>query len=230
MKNIKVFILCLSIYAFFNTFYCHNNLKAEKSLTKSNSELKHYYVQNTDVLAGKFDDEFVPDDNSSTNTKKPVKSIDRYYYSSEEELIKEVYDSLQTDYEYNFRGSKYSPGQVKAMLTTITYQNDYLKLLDTLLEHGFATPFITPKQDFDILSMTYAAASSDKTDYLNVLIKHGADLTIVQDLDGATLLHAAARNGNIDLAKKVLDAGIPVNIEDKRSKTPVYFAIENNEY
>ena len=230
MKNIKVLTICFAVYAVFFHFNEINSVNSNKCLSSKHSELKHYYVWNKDILAGRLEDEFVPENTSKTISPKPTKNIDKYYYLPEEKLIQEVYDSLKTDYDYNFRGSKYTAGQVKAMLTTITYQNDYLKLLDTLLEHGFAKPFISEKDDFNILSMTYAAASSDKIDYLNVLIKHGADLTIVQDLDGATLLHAAARNGNIELAKKVLDKGVPVNIEDKKGNSPIYYAVENNEY
>ena len=228
MKNIKVFILCFSIFTVF--IYGINCRTADKCFISQHSELKHYYVENNDILAGKLEEEFVSDDTSTSNTPKPRKDVYKYYHLSEDKLIQEVYDSLQTDYDYYNRGYKNTPGQVKAMLTTITYQNNYLKLLDTLLEHGFAKPFISENDDFNILLMTYNAACDDKIDYLNVLIKHGADLTVVQDLDGATLLHAAARNGNIDLAKKVLEAGVPVNIEDKRSKTPLYFAVENNEF
>ena len=230
MKNIKVLTICFAVYAIFFHINEINSVNSNKCLSSKHSELKHYYVWNKDILAGRLEDEFVPENTSKTISPKPTKNIDKYYYLPEEKLIQEVYDSLKTDYDYNFRGSKYTAGQVKAMLTTITYQNDYLKLLDTLLEHGFAKPFISEKDDFNILSMTYAAASSDKIDYLNVLIKHGADLTIVQDLDGATLLHAAARNGNIELAKKVLDKGVPVNIEDKKGNSPIYYAVENNEY
>ncbi len=230
-KHIIYFIILLGLCLF--TFIRIQNYITDKKYSKHNKKahLTHHYVQNIDYFAAKLSDELITDDLPKSNSSvKPRKNVENYYYLSEDKLIEEVYDSLKTDYDYYERGSKYDPGQVKAMLTTITYQNDYLKLLDTLLEKGFATPFITPKQDFNILLMTYAAASSDKIDYLNVLLKHGADLTIVQELDGATLLHAAARNGNIDLSKKVLDAGVPVNKEDKRSKTPVYYAIENNEY
>ena len=230
MHTIYIIILLgLCLYTFLRIQNYLTNKKYSKDDKKAH--LTHNFVQNTDYLAGILSDEFVPnDDQNSKNSVKPRKNVDNYYYLSEDKLIEEVYDSLKTDYDYYQRGTKYYPGQIKAMLTTITYQHGYNKLLETLLINGFATPYITPKQDFNILSMTYAAAVSDKREYLNVLLKHGADLTVVQDLDGSTLLHAAARNGNIDLAKKVLDAGVPVNIEDKRSKTPIYYAIENNEY
>ena len=48
---------------------------------------------------------------------------------------------------------------------------------------------------------------------------------------GKTLLHSAAQNGNISLAKKVLEAGVDIDSPTFRlKKTPLYFAVANNKY
>ena len=48
---------------------------------------------------------------------------------------------------------------------------------------------------------------------------------------GKTLLHSAAQNGNISLAKKVLEAGVNIDSPTFRfKKTPLYFAVANNKY
>ena len=119
MKNIKVFILCFSIFTLF--IYGINCLIADNCSTSQYSEFKHYYIENKDILAGNLKDEYGAENSSTSNTTKPRKDVYKYYHLSEDKLIQEVYDSLQTDYDYYDRGYKDTPGQVKAMLTTITY-------------------------------------------------------------------------------------------------------------
>ncbi len=142
----------------------------------------------------KFEKEFVP--TIPREATGPKKDIANYYYLTEEQLIKEVNDSFKTDYDYYIRGSKYNRGQVKATLTTITQQKNYLKLLELLLTKGFATNFMGQNEDFDILSMTYYHAATDNREYLEILLKHGEESFhhIVLTLN---LLHASIESLNI---------------------------------
>ena len=57
------------------------------------------------------------------------------------------------------------------------------------------------------------------------------DDKIENELDiGKTLLHSAAQNGNISLAKKLITSGISLNKETKKGYTPLYYAVKNNHY
>ena len=218
------------------TLIKNNNTHKETNPTKTNADksfeenkLKEFKKKFIDKKENKskFEQEFIP--TVPREATGPKKDIANYYFMSEEQLIKEVNDSFETDYDYYIRGTKYNRGQVKATLTTITQQNNYLKLLELLLTKGFATNFMGQNEDFDILSMTYYHAVSDNREYLEILLKHGGDLKSEQ-YDGMTILHAAAMNNNIELAKRVLDAGVPIDKKNKSGQTPLYFAIKNNCY
>ncbi|MBP5467998.1 MAG: ankyrin repeat domain-containing protein, partial [Candidatus Riflebacteria bacterium] len=200
---------------------------ADKSFEENKlKEFKEKFIDKKENKS-KFEKEFVP--TIPREATGPKKDIDNYYYLTEEQLIKEVNDSFKIDYDYYIRGTKYNRGQVKATLSTITQQKNYLKLLELLLTKGFATNFMGQNEDFDILSMTYYHAATDNREYLEILLKHGGDLKSVQ-YDGMTILHAAAMNNNIDLAKRVLDAGVPIEKKNNSGKTPLYYAIKNNCY
>ena len=45
---------------------------------------------------------------------------------------------------------------------------------------------------------------------------------------GLTLLHSAAKKGNLSLAKRVLDAGVTVDKKTNAGMTPLDYAIKNN--
>jgi ankyrin repeat protein len=43
-------------------------------------------------------------------------------------------------------------------------------------------------------------------------------------------LHAAARSGNTDILRYLLDEGIDVNIRNTGGYTPFFFAVKGNKY
>lgn len=68
------------------------------------------------------------------------------------------------------------------------------------------------------------AASNGSADTLNVLLEHPIDVNI-QDGDGNTALHLAAKTGNVECAELLLDSkNIKANRLNKKGFTPAYLA------
>ena len=62
------------------------------------------------------------------------------------------------------------------------------------------------------------------TNYIMALLGSGADLNCVDDY-GQTVLHAAARDWNPDVARFLIDHGADINKADNYGRTPIFTAI-----
>lgn len=141
------------------------------------------------------------------------------------------------------------PLMIKPFLADIAIKKDFSRLLAIISRPDFH-PIDEPQALNEIVNQTVfymvlVAAELDKRDCVNVLLANGADIkseyvegkkrfsdnrnnnAIIES--GKNLLHCAAQNGNITLAKKVLEAGIDVNKPTKLGNTPLWFAITNNQ-
>ena len=71
------------------------------------------------------------------------------------------------------------------------------------------------------------AASCDKQNAFQMLIKSGADASL-KDNEGFSLLHFAAQGGNTSIINKLLSLGLDIHLKDVYGKTPLTRAIEKN--
>ena len=152
--------------------------------------------------------------NNSANEKNKISDEDREKYAhlyslSEEELIEILIDDEHQN----------------KILTKIALDKDYGKLLTELIKNNSSLLKAEANSDNPLI---YAAEKNSRK-CVDVLINHGADLKVELD-DGGTLLHIAAQNSNIPLAKQVLVAGIPFDKKTKFGKTPLYYAIKKNDF
>lgn len=79
----------------------------------------------------------------------------------------------------------------------------------------------------DKYAIHYAAAKTDSTEVIQILIDAGADLE-ARDAHGATALISAAFNQNAGVTTSLLAAGSNVAAEDDNGATALHFAALNN--
>ena len=75
--------------------------------------------------------------------------------------------------------------------------------------------------------MLHVAVEGRRVDILASLLEHGVDPNLpLLEQKGGTGLHMAARSGDVDSARLLLDYDADVNAADNRGKTPLDYAIE----
>ena len=57
------------------------------------------------------------------------------------------------------------------------------------------------------------------------LLANGANHTARTDIQGETPLHIAARHGNVEGLRKLLEGGADVNVRDIHGRTPLHLAV-----
>lgn len=62
-----------------------------------------------------------------------------------------------------------------------------------------------------------------------LLMNHGANIHM-QDKNGLSPLHIAARGGFANITKLLIDNGSDVNTRDRFGKTPIHWASESGEF
>ena len=67
-----------------------------------------------------------------------------------------------------------------------------------------------------------------KTDFVQLLVDHGADVN-AKDCFGMTSLHLAAMRGNLNLMKILLEKDADVNATDEKGGTPIDVAVLNEQ-
>ena len=65
-------------------------------------------------------------------------------------------------------------------------------------------------------------------DIAKLLIARGANINVLEDMFGFTPMHAASVEGHTNVVKLLLDAGADVNARNYFGRTPLYFALCNN--
>ena len=190
------------------------------------------------------------------NNKKVLEEIDKYeteFYKKTAEL--EIMDEKQLlasfDDFLNFY-KKYgditkdkeflkvsSKDHMISEYAKVAMNNDYSIVFQKLIDNGF-----DPRSwSFNGLPVIFCSAEKNSYKCLNILLNMG--LNLKQELresklsrfgfkfnidEGKTLLHSAAQQGNIDLANRVLKAGVEIDRKTKKGNTPLLYAIKNNQY
>lgn len=94
-----------------------------------------------------------------------------------------------------------------------------------LLKHGAKVNVYTPDGNTPLGE----AVKNDSKELVDLFIKHGADVNFCKPERGLTPLHVAAINGNVSLAKYLIQRGAKVDAKDTTGKMPVDYAREYEE-
>ncbi len=162
---------------------------------------------------------------------RPAKDTWKYYPLSEDQLIEEVKDSRINDCDYYNRDKKITANDARDTLIHICKQSYYYRLLDEIMTNGFAPKYTTATKTISlnafVVEPVCSPVNADKEEFLNVLIKHNANLKAERLYDGYNLLHASAVIGNTNIAKIGIKAGISINKPSNDRTTPIVLAIKN---
>ena len=87
-----------------------------------------------------------------------------------------------------------------------------------------------PVDSFDGYGRTalQQAARYNRTDVIHELLQRGADVNKRNRYDGLTALHWSAMNNRTDAIRLLLENGASTTIKDKKGRTPIDVARENN--
>jgi ankyrin repeat protein len=87
---------------------------------------------------------------------------------------------------------------------------------------------------FELNKQLYTAVLAGRNEVIEHLIKDGADLYSQEgkelrqyDNEENTLLHIAARNGDLDIVKLLISLGTQIDVKNRRLQTPLLWAIHN---
>ncbi len=83
---------------------------------------------------------------------------------------------------------------------------------------------ITANENFPGESVYNIASEGENIDGLKKLHASGAKLTLPSPKTGHTPIHAAARYGNAEMVKTLLDLGVPVELKDRNGHTALHIA------
>ena len=206
---------------------------------------KHYKAQE---IENKSENKEKPASSNNNNKKEKI-HLEKYLVFSEESCLLDAEIDFKQDNEYVFCPVgpvviPFQPMMVRLFMAQVAIEKDYSLFLEKLIQKDFH-PINEPEKFHDIntkviLSMVVHAAEKNSSKCVEVLINNGADIKMeapkpkekqkILVEEGKTLLHCAAQYGNIDLMKKVIAAGVPIDKKTASGKTPLYFAVKNNQY
>ena len=83
---------------------------------------------------------------------------------------------------------------------------------------------ITANENFPGESVYNIASEGENIDGLKALHASGAKLTLPSPKTGHTPIHVAARHGNAEMVKALLDLGVPVELKDRNGHTALHIA------
>lgn len=136
-------------------------------------------------------------------------------------------DLRDAHYNYSALGAALTPEQVSRPLR--------LEMAELLLKNGANPNFPEGKQGRTLLEelTRITGCPSDEKSYrhiweprgeaMELLIRHGADVNLVNRENGNTPLHYAAASGNPDLVRLLLEHGAEVNAVNRGGYTPLYY-------
>jgi ankyrin repeat protein len=109
-------------------------------------------------------------------------------------------------------------------------ENGNLFLVRLLIEHGAD---VQSKDKHDVTPIRLAARGhrgvssedSSRTEIIRLLRDRKASINETNDY-GLTLLHEAAANGHVEVARYLVDSGLQINATDKNHRTPLHYAAE----
>ena len=100
-----------------------------------------------------------------------------------------------------------------------------LEVVAVLLRLG-VDPNIQGRSDHTPLyCVANECASETGPEVVRALVRAGADINACGGVTRATALHMAARRGNVEIARALLDSGAAVNARDRKGDTPLQRAI-----
>lgn len=163
--------------------------------------------------------------NSNADKSEDKNKIDSKITLSEvEKKYKEKYAHLYELQENDLIEILSDDENQNLVLTKIALDKDYGKLLNEIIKKN--NSWVNSDKIGEIPLVYAAEKKSEKC--IDVLVNHGADLKFELE-DGRNLLHIAAQNNNISLAKRALMAEISVEKKTKEGKSPMYYAVKNND-
>ena len=152
------------------------------------------------------------------------KNVNKFKSLSEDELIKEVDYFVSGKYVYYDAEKETTKEYVIQELLSLSVQNNYVKLLDEVL-----TKIVDRLHNINTYyPQARIALQSNHMDCFELFMKHGLDIKKRGISDN--LIHTAAWQGNVKIAKYILDAGIPIDQRNSHKETALIIAINNNQY
>ncbi|CAK4085205.1 unnamed protein product [Aphanomyces euteiches] len=82
--------------------------------------------------------------------------------------------------------------------------------------------------DGDVIPTLYEAAPDGRLDLIREMGQSVA--LLVKDSNGNTPLHAAARNGHVEIVMELLSRGADVNLQNKHGQTALHEAVNNRDF
>lgn len=195
--------------------------EGKKQLELARKELSDFYVN----IMKKYKKE-----NFSISEEKLIED-----YNSFLSILKK-YDSIRV-----MPGFYYNYNYIIYFYVRKALDEDYSKLLEEMMNNKNFSP---KNWKFNYMPTVFYLAEKDSRKCLDLIID---DCDLKEELvsekdkkiyekddkykieEGLTLLHLAAKRGNLTLAKKVLEAGVSVNKKTKEGITPIDYAIKNNQ-
>ena len=162
--------------------------------------------------------------NNTGSEKSEEKKDEKLTFNEVEKKYKEKYAHLYDLSENDLIEILVDDEQQNFVLTKIALDKDYNKLLNEIITKNSS---LINSDKFGDNPLVYATEKKSRK-CADVLINHGADLKFELE-DGRNLLHVAANNNNISLAKQALLAGVPIDKKTKSGNTPLYYAVKNND-
>ena len=114
--------------------------------------------------------------------------------------------------------------QLEELATVCTYIGD-TGHLELLLKSGLSVNTWC-RNTTRPLTLLHLAATEDQAQVVLLLLRLGADASVVLGAAG-TPLHQAAFYSNVLTVKVMIEAGCPVDVVDSNGATPLHFAAQN---
>ncbi len=166
----------------------------------------------------------VNSDSSADKSEEKDKTESKITFSEVEKKYKEKYAHLYELQENDLLEILSDDENQNLVLTKIALDKDYSKLLNEIIKKNNS---LVNSDKIGDIPLVYAAEKKS-TKCVEVLVNRGANLKFELE-DGRNLLHIAAQNNNISLAKQALMAEISVEKKTKEGKSPLYYAVKNND-
>ncbi len=99
------------------------------------------------------------------------------------------------------------------------------ELVMALLRHGAAPDIRDSGGHTPLYRAANECASGTGPEIVRILVRAGADVNARNGVTRATALHMAARRGNAEIARALLDCSAATEIQDKKGDTPLQRAI-----
>ncbi len=161
---------------------------------------------------------------SKLESSLEIKNINNFKKLSEAELINEVDYFVIGKFIYYDAEIKTTKEHVIDELVSISVRENYVRLLNEVL-----TKIVDKLHNINTYyRYALTALQSNHMDCFEAFMKHGLDIRERGMSD--YLIHIAAWQGNVKIAKYLLDAGIPINQRNSRKETALIVAINNNKY